>query len=160
MTTHWTRLGETISMRDTSQGLVQKWESYHENCFVHSFLIVYIALYPCALKVIVVCNSYFTPFKQENIVKVAFYITVFIAFIPFSEVQTPQQNPNSQYAYIDQLGPNWWQSLCKYLPQKKRTQRLDKFQYNSVFTRTCPHIYWPYMSVDTFIDNMKIFTKY
>ena len=40
VTTHWNRLGETISMRVLSYGLVEKWESYHENRFVHSFLTV------------------------------------------------------------------------------------------------------------------------
>jgi len=40
VTTHWNRLGDTISLRVTSKGLVEKWESYHENSFVHSFLTV------------------------------------------------------------------------------------------------------------------------
>ena len=37
---HWNRLSETIPMSVTSQGLVEKWESYHENSFVHYFLTV------------------------------------------------------------------------------------------------------------------------
>ena len=38
--TYRNRLGETISMSVTSQGLVEKWESQHENRFVHYFLTI------------------------------------------------------------------------------------------------------------------------